>query len=127
MEIEDFSYFRCLSCGNKIILPMSYHDNHRLLSNMSHDYTELNECCDDAYVTFGSLEFGINNGYIKISDLPLVLRKEFPSEVIHKFECGKHSLVVNRHNGNKVTVTIDNNNLIIDNGMTNTFINFMDD
>ena len=118
MEIEDFSYIRCLSCGHIIIVPISYDDNHTLLSNMCDDYSELNECCNDADIAFGSVKFGIEEGCIKITDLPFALRKEFLQRITHEFANGKHSLVITKHNGDKVFVCIDGENVIVRDDMS---------
>ena len=127
MEIEDFSYIRCVNCKDVKIVPILYEHNHALLCNMCDKYNELNECCDDSNVSFSTVKYGIENGYIKLSDLPLKLRKEFSSEVTHKFDCGKHSLVVTKHNGDKVTVSVDSNNVMITDTYATTIVYVMDD
>jgi len=129
MKIEDFSYIRCTNCKNVIIFPIPYENNHYLLSDMCNEYNEMNECCNDTHVLSGDIEFGIEGGYIKISDLPIKLRKEFPLKVTHGFDCGKHSLVVTKYNGDKVIVSIEGDYLTIDDGhkVNNIHIQFMDD
>lgn len=122
MEIEDFSYMQCLNCKNVITLPIPYEDNRTLLHDMCNYYAKLNECCNDSYNSFGPIKYGIENGIIKLSDLPLALRKEFPLEVTHEFACGKHSLVVTKHNGDKVLVHVDGERIIILDGMTENSI-----
>lgn len=114
MKIDDFSYLRCISCEQVIIVPISYYRNYTLLSNMCHNYDELNECCDNTDVTFASVRFGIEGEYIKLSDLPLKLRKEFPPEVTHEFNNGKHSLVVTKHNGDTITISVENDIVSMD-------------
>lgn len=116
MKIEDFSYLRCLNCRHVIIVPISYDDNHTLLSNMCTGYSELNECCNDADVAFASVKFGIEEGCIKITDLPLALRKEFPPRMTHEFAGGKHSLFITKYDGTKIIISTNGINLTIDDG-----------
>ena len=114
MEIEDFSYLRCSRCKNVIILPIPYKNNITLLSNMCDAYNEINECCSDSCNSFADVKFGLKEDYLKISDLPLKLRKEFPLEVTHKFDCGKHLLVITKHNGDIITISVENNIVSMD-------------
>ena len=127
MNVDDFSYIRCLNCKNVIIQPIPYKNNRTLLYDICCYYDELNECCNDAYNSFGSLKHGIKMGHVKITDLPLALRKEFPPEVTHEFACCKHSLVVTKHNGDKVTVSVNNNNVMITDTYATTIVYVMDD
>ena len=127
MEIEDFSYIRCTNCKNTIILPISYRSDYTLLSNMCYTYDEINECCDNIHNCFGSVECGIRFNEIKLSDLPLVLRKEFPPEVTHEFACGKHSLVVTKYNGDKIIISIEDKEVLINDNNIITYVRLMDD
>ena len=114
MEIEDFIYIRCVNCKDVKIIPIPYENNYNLLSNMCDEYNELNECCDNSRVLFSDIKYGIENGHIKLSDLPFALRKEFPPEVTHEFNCGKHSLVVTKCNGDMITISIENDIVSMD-------------
>ena len=114
MEIEDFSYLRCSRCKNVIILPIPYKNNITLLSNMCDAYNEINECCSDSCFLFSTIKYGIEEEHFELSDLPLKLRKEFLTEVIHKFECGKHLLVITKHNGDIITISVENNIVSMD-------------
>ena len=127
MENEDFCYIICSNCKNVRIVPISYENNYTLLSNMCTKYNELNECCNYPHVMFGSVTYGIEEGYIKLSDLPLALRKEFPPEVTHKFDDGKHSLVVTKHNRDKVTISVGNSNITVTDDYATTIVYVMDD
>lgn len=127
MKIEDFTYIRCTNCKNVIILPMPQENNFGLLSNICHDYNELNECCNDTYSLHGSVKYGIEEGHIKLFDLPLKLRKEFPPEVTHGHNCGKHSLVITKHNGDKVIISVDNGNVMVTDDYATTIVYVMDD
>ena len=127
MEIEDFSYIRCVNCKNVKIIPIPYKNNGNLLSNMCDGYNEINECCSDSHNSFADVKFGIEEGHIKISDLPPKLRKEFPPEVTHEFACGKHSLIMTNHNGDKVIVSINGDNIMVTGDYSLDVIYCMDD
>ena len=127
MEIEKFSYIRCVNCKDVKIVPIPYESNHTLLSNMCDEYKETNECCDNPNVLFSTVKYGIENGHIKVSDLPLALRKEFPPEVTHGHNCGKHSLVITKHNGDKVIISVDNGNVMVTDDYATTIVYVMDD
>ena len=127
MKIEDFSYIRCTNCKNIIILPIPYKNSGAVLTNICYNYNELNECCTNTNSLYGTVTYGIEKGHIKLSDLPLKLRKEFPPEITHKFECGKHSLVVTKHNGDKVTISVNSNNVTITDNYATTVVYVMDD
>lgn len=114
MNIDNFSFIECINCHKIIILPISYENNHTLLSNMCHDYSALNECCDDTDAVFGSIRYGIEERVIKLSDLPIKLRRGFPPEVTHEFACGKHLLIVTKHDGDVVTISVENNIVSMD-------------
>ena len=127
MEIDDFSYIRCTNCKNVKIVPIPYEHNHTLLSNMCDEYTKMNECCDDSNILFSTVKYGIENRHIKITDLPLALRKEFLPEVTHEFACGKHLLVITKHNGDKVIISVDNGNVMVTDDYATTIVYVMDD
>ena len=127
MKIDDFCYIRCVNCEDVKIIPIPYENNYNLLSNMCDEYNELNECCNDSHVLFSDVEYGIENKHIKITDLPLALRKEFSPEVTHGHNCGKHSLVITKHNGDKVIISVDNGNVMVTDDYATTIVYVMDD
>ena len=122
MNIDDFSYMRCENCKNVKIFPIQYENNMMLLSRMSDIYDSMCECCNNPNVCYSSVHFGVRNGLIKISDLPLALRKEFSLEVTHEYDCGEHALIVTKYNGDKVLVYVDGERIIILDGMTENSI-----
>ena len=127
MNIDDFSFIICENCKNIIIVPIPYEYNRSILTDMCNIYDEMSECCKKSFFTYGGVSYGIEDGCIKVSDLPLALRKKFPPEVTHEFACGKHSLVVTKHNGDKVTVSVNSNNVMITDTYATTIVYVMDD
>lgn len=114
MKIEDFSYIRCNYCKTIRILPIPYEGNYTLLSEMCLGYNEINECCSNPDNAYCGIYFGLEKGYIELSDLPLVIRKEFPLEVTYELVDSKHSLIINKHNGDVVTISVKNNIVSMD-------------
>ena len=127
MNVDDFSYIRCVNCKKVIILPISCENNYTLLSNMCDKYNEMNECCKYSNFLFSSIEYGVEEDYLKMDDLPLKLRREFPPEVTHEFAYGKHLLFVNKHNGNNVIISVDSNNVMVTDDYATTIVYVMDD
>lgn len=128
MKIDDFSYIICENCGNVKIFPISYEDNHTVLSNMCKKYNEMNECCDNSDVSYCDIRYGIEENDINLSDLPLKLRKEFQHDTTYIFDCGKYSLEVIDHTSIMVSLFLDGTDLTIKDVGTNiTRIHLMED
>ena len=127
MKIEDFSFLHCENCKGIKIVPIPYEYNASILTDMCVIYNEMCECCKNPFITYGSVSYGIDDGCIKISDLPLALRKEFPPEVTHGHNCGKHSLVITKYNGDKIIISVDNGNVMVTDDYATTIVYVMDD